>query len=102
MPRRSWKSFPTRWIDSRLASSDWTAQVRAIRALLHDQQHGARVLDGVAEAEPGGRRDAARGFGRRVAEIHRHHAEAAALHDQVGDFEGALGIGRRSGSRAGG
>jgi hypothetical protein len=61
--------------------------------LLDDEQHGARVLDGVTEAKPGGRRNAACDFGWSAAEIHRHQTEAAALHDEVCDFERALGIG---------
>ena len=58
----------------------------------HRNQHGGRMFHGAAQAEPGSQRDAARGGGRRIAQIHGHQSEPAALDQQIGGFEGVLGV----------
>ena len=65
-------------------------------------KHRRRILDGAAQAEPRSQRDAAGAVEGRIAEIHGHDAEAAALDQQVGGLEGMLGILRGTNPNAGG
>ena len=63
-----------------------------VRLARHRDQHGRGVFHGAAQAKPGSQRDAA-GRGRRgIAEIEDDETESAALDQQVGGFEGMLGI----------
>ena len=48
------------------------------------------MLDGAAEAEPCGQRDAARGLRRQVAEIEDDQAEASAFEQQIGGAQDLL------------
>ena len=50
------------------------------------------MLHGAAQTEPGSERDAARGAHRSIAQIQRHHAEAAALQQQVRRTERMCGV----------
>ncbi len=56
------------------------------------------MLDGAAEAEPCGQRNAARGLGRQVAEIENDEAEASAFEQEIGGaknlLETVLGLAR--------
>ena len=55
-------------------------------------QHGGAVFHGAAQSKPGSERDAAGSGGRDIAEIEDDEAETAALNQQVGGFEGVLGV----------
>ena len=58
--------------------------------LLDREQDGGFVLDGAAEAEPCGQRDAAGGLRREVGEVEDDQAEASAFEQQVGGAEDLL------------
>ena len=63
-----------------------------VRLARHGDQHGGAVFDGAAQAKPGRKRNAAGGGGRGIAEIEDDEAETAALDQQIGGFEGVLGV----------
>ena len=58
--------------------------------LLDQQQHGGGRLHGAAKTKPRRERYAARALRRNVAHIEHDHAEAAALQQQIGDFQHLL------------
>ncbi len=58
------------------------------------QQHGRRMLHRAPQTEPGSERDAARRFGRGIAQVQGHQPEAAALDQQIGGFERVIGAAR--------
>jgi len=63
-----------------------------VRLARHRDQHGRGVFHGATQAKPGSQRDAA-GRGRwDIAEIEDDETESAALNQQIGSFEGMLGI----------
>ena len=63
-----------------------------VRLARHRDQNRRGVFHGAAQAKPGSQRDAAGRGGRGIAEIQNDEAESTALDQQVGGFEGMLGI----------
>ncbi len=50
------------------------------------------MLHSAPQAEPGSHRNAPRGDGRGIRQIHHHQAESTALHQQIRGLQGVLGI----------
>ena len=93
MPRKSRPGLPARPFGALAGAFDRQRGAGfGIRLPRQREEHSRRIFDGAAQAEPRSQRDAAGGRERRVAEIHRHDAEAAALNEEVGGLEGVLGV----------
>ena len=90
--RRPACSAPDQPARSRRHSSCERGAGFGVRLPRHRHQHGRGILHRAAQAEPGGERNAPRGFGRRIAQVHGHQAETAALDQQVGRFQRVLGV----------